>query len=177
MKDNFAPCFAFTLKREGGFIRDAQDPGCWTGGVCGRGTLNGTAYGISAAQYPFLDLSTLTQADAEAILRKDYWDTVNGDALLVGLDLVVWDFSVNTGPGNSVKELQGLLHVTQDGIIGPQTLGAIGTHQLPWLISTLTLAHQAYYKKDPLFPRDGNGWINRSNLCQTAALAMARAAA
>lgn len=177
MVSNFTACFAFTVRREGGFIRNAQDPGCWTGGVCGKGTLNGTAFGISAAQYPFLDLSTLTQDAAAEIIRKDYWDKVNGDALPVGLDLVASDFAVNAGPGTSAMQLQGLVRVTQDGIIGSATLAAIATHPVPWLISTLTLAHQAYYRKDPLFPVDGNGWINRSNLCQTAALAMGRAAA
>lgn len=177
MKHNFGTCVAWTIMQEGGFIRNAQDPGCWTGGVCGKGTLGGTAYGVSAAQYPFLDISKLTQADAADILHNDYWAKVNGDQLPVGLDLVTWDFAVNAGPGTSALQLQGLIHVKQDGIIGPATLAAIATHPVPWLISTLTLAHQTYYRKDPLFPVDGNGWIGRSIRCQTAALAMDRAAA
>lgn len=71
--DNFDHCFAFTVGSEGGYTSDSADKGNWTGGAVGAGVLKGTKYGISAAEYPTLDIANLTQADAETIYRKDYW--------------------------------------------------------------------------------------------------------
>jgi hypothetical protein len=41
------------------------------------------------------------------------------------LDLYVFDFAVNSGPGRAVKTLQGLLGVAADGDIGPVTIDAL----------------------------------------------------
>ena len=50
-------------------------------------------------------------------------------ALPAGLDLEVFDFGVNSGPAESVKTLQRLVGVTQDGSVGPITLAAVATVQ------------------------------------------------
>ena len=172
---NFSACWAFSAQQEGGYTSNPADPGNWTGGACGVGACAGTAFGISAAAYPHIDIKTLTQAQAGLIIKADYWDKVNGDELPVGIDLVSSDFAINAGPGTSAMQLQGLLRVKQDGDIGPVTLAALATHDPAWVIAALTLSHQAYYRRLPTFEEFGNGWIARTVRCQAAAGRMVRA--
>jgi lysozyme family protein len=46
----------------------------------------------------------LTQAELTEIYHCQFWNTVNGDSLPSGLDWAVFDFSVNSGPGQAIKE-------------------------------------------------------------------------
>ena len=124
MIGNQPACDAFTAQAEGGYTADPADPGNWTGGACGSGTCNGTKYGIAASQHPEMDIESLTVEQA-AQLRAPYWVEVGGDKLPKGLDLAVYDFGITSGPGRSVKALQQLLGVTQDGEIGPDTVAAL----------------------------------------------------
>jgi lysozyme family protein len=177
MINNFSACWAFTAQQEGEYTSNPADPGNWTGGACGSGVCAGTAFGISAADYPQTDIKALTQAQAGIIMKADYWGKVNGDELPAGVDLIVFDFAVNAGPGTSAMQLQSLLKVKQDGDIGPATLAALATRDRSWVIAALTLSHQAYYRRLPGFAEFGNGWIARTVRCQAAAMPMARAAA
>jgi len=122
--DNFSRCFAFTLGSEGGFTENAADPGNWTGGAIGQGALRGTKYGISAAAYPALDIANLTQADAQAIYRRDYWAKLQGDALPLPLAFVAFDAAVNAGLRRSVIWLQQAAGQGADGALGPGGAGA-----------------------------------------------------
>ncbi|HTJ89044.1 MAG TPA: glycosyl hydrolase 108 family protein [Acidocella sp.] len=177
MISNFSACWAFSAQQEGGYTSNPADPGNWTGGACGVGVCTGTAFGISAAAYPHMDIKALTEAQAGIIMKADYWDKVNGDELPAGIDLVVFDFGINAGPGTSAMQLQGLLRVEQDCDIGPVTLAALARHDPAWVIAALTLSHQAYYRRLPAFGEFGNGWIARTVRCQAAAGQMVRAAA
>jgi lysozyme family protein len=174
---NFSACWAFTAQQEGGYTSNPADPGNWTGGACGIGVCAGTAFGISAAAYPQIDIKDLTQAQAGIMMKADYWDKVNGDELPIGIDLVVFDFAVNAGPSASAMQLQGLLKVEQKGGIGPVTLAALARHDPAWVIAALTLSHQAYYRRLPGYGEFGNGWIARTVRCQAAAGSMLREAA
>jgi hypothetical protein len=49
-KMGFDRAFEETIGLEGGFSRNPDDNGNWTGGRRGLGELKGTKYGISAAQ-------------------------------------------------------------------------------------------------------------------------------
>ncbi len=171
MKSNFDSCINFTLEQEGGYQCLHDDPGNWTGGVVGVGELKGTKYGISAAEYPHLDIPNLTRAQAIAIYHEDYWIPIDGDALPLGADLVVFDFGVNAGTGESARCLQSIVHVTQDGIIGPVTLNAVHAYTGD-LVGALSTAHESYYEGLADFPQFGQDWLRRVHLCETTAKAM-----
>ncbi|MGC8476585.1 MAG: glycoside hydrolase family 108 protein [Acetobacteraceae bacterium] len=113
------------LGTEKGYQNDPDDPGNWTGGAVNQGRLRGTNFGISAASYPTLDIAQLTEADARAIYRRDYWDHVQGDALPAPLALLVFDAAVNNGTGQAARWLQRAVGVEADGQIGPETLAAV----------------------------------------------------
>lgn len=125
MTDNFPACFTFTVGAEGGFTKSQADAGNWTGGVVGVGLLKGTKYGISAAAYPAVDIENLTEADAEAIYRRDYWPGIRGDELPLPLAMVAFDTAVNSGISRAIKLLQAAAGVSQDGNFGPVTLAAL----------------------------------------------------
>jgi lysozyme family protein len=128
MADTFTCAFRVVVGEEGGWSADTNDPGNWTGGEVGAGELRGTKYGISAAAYPDLDIEHLTLEQAQAIYRRDYWNRVAGDSLPTPLALLVFDAAVNNGVPRSAEWLQGAVGVTEDGDIGPITLGAVAQH-------------------------------------------------
>ena len=56
------------------------------------------------------DMKELEFEDVAPIYRKNYWDRVKADALPVGVDLCVFDFSVNGfGTGRGAKYLQTIV--------------------------------------------------------------------
>lgn len=138
---------------EGGEVDDPADRG-------GR-----TVYGISQRAYPDLDLSTLTEADARAIYERDYWQAARCDALPPAIAVAHFDAAVNHGVGAAVRLLQEAARVTADGIIGPQTLGAVGKWSEPVLVVELlgrrALKYHRMVLADESQDRFHRGWLNR----------------
>jgi lysozyme family protein len=126
----FDRAFEQTIGIEGGFSRDPDDNGNWTGGRKGLGELKGTKYGISAAQYPSLDIENLTLHGAKEIYRRDYWNPLRLDSIdNEAIQEEVFDTGVNMGIGRSARILQGAVNfleignpLSEDGQIGPRTL-------------------------------------------------------
>lgn len=70
---------------EAGYVDDPQDPG------------GETKYGISKRRYPQEDIRNLTLERAQLLMRRDYWDCHDLDALEYGKALCVFDAAVNGG--------------------------------------------------------------------------------
>jgi lysozyme family protein len=121
----FDQAFTVVVGEEGGYTANQADPGNWTSGTCGKGECRGTKFGISAASYPTLDIASLTEDQARAIYKRDYWDKVAGDQLPPALALLVFDAAVNNGVSRAARWLQEAVGVADDGNIGPVTLAAI----------------------------------------------------
>lgn len=88
---------AFVARWEGGYQNIANDAGNWTGGEVGRGENKGTNWGVSAASYPHLDIINLTQAEAHAIFKVDYWKASGADQLDWPACLLVFDTAILHG--------------------------------------------------------------------------------
>jgi len=167
----FDACMPFIFKAEGGYSDTPGDPG------------GPTNFGITLAilkayegnpNLTAQDVKNLTPATAKEIYRSNYWNRMQCGALPAGLDLEVFDFGVNAGPGEAVKALQRIVGVTADGSIGPITLAAIGQFKPRDLISQYSEARLAYYKglNNPEFEQ---GWTARVAQIQTAASQMLEA--
>lgn len=65
----------------------------------------------------------IADAELSAIYKRQYWDKA-GRGLPVGLDYAVFDYAVNSGPAQAARDLQRVLGVKPDGIIGAMTLAA-----------------------------------------------------
>jgi lysozyme family protein len=111
----FALAVSFVLAKEieGGYVNDPRDPG------------GETNFGISKRAYPDLDIRGLTEDDARAIYKRDYWDTVRGDSLPPIIAVAVFDAAVNQGRNPAIQLLQRAVGVEADGKLGPVTLKAI----------------------------------------------------
>lgn len=85
---------------------------------------------------------------------------------------MIFDFAVNAGPGTSAKRLQGFLNITQDGMIGPETLDAVKNYEPAFLIKWLGASQQTYYRQLGM-PEFLDGWLNRTKARTMQALEMA----
>ena len=113
------------VNHEGGFQKETNDKGNWTGGEIGAGELKGTKYGISAREFPNLDIKNLTQDQAVQIYIEGYWKTLYSqiNSQLVADKLA--DLGVLFGVGTAIGVLQLTLGITVDHDFGPMTLQAV----------------------------------------------------
>jgi len=160
--DSFSRCFAFTLGVEGGFSDNPADPGNWTGGVVGRGTLCGTKFGISAAAYPHLSIANLSESDAEEIYRRDYYEPLHGEELKPPVALVAFDAAVNAGLRRSIVWLQLAMNRQVDGVLGPETLSALKTSDGATLAREALARRVDFYARSPGWANFGLGWARRT---------------
>lgn len=91
MSEHFERAVAFVLRHEGGYTNDNRDPG------------GETKFGISKRAYPHLDIKGLTEAEARAIYRRDYWEKAGCGLLEWPMSLVVFDTAVNCGVKKAVE--------------------------------------------------------------------------
>jgi len=100
MKDNFQRCLANTLVHEGGYANHPSDPG----GATMRGVTQATfnAY-LRRKNRPTRHVRTITEEELLAVYREGFWNPVAGDALPKGVDQVVFDGGVNSGPSRGVR--------------------------------------------------------------------------
>ncbi|HEV3244402.1 MAG TPA: glycosyl hydrolase 108 family protein [Chthoniobacterales bacterium] len=161
-KSRFDECFAFTLKWEGASGRvehDRRDPG---------GT---TKFGIDQGSHPGVDIENLTLEQAKAIYRDEKWDKFQCDELRPPWDLLVFDSSVNPGPGFVVGALQAAVGADIDGAMGPQTIEK--TNQAgPAEVQSFIQKRLDYYASRPEELKQAylTGWNNRTNDLRTEAL-------
>lgn len=168
MKDNFEKCLEMILHHEGGYVNHPSDPG------------GETNLGVTKRVYEdwggTKDMKDLTVEDVEPIYKKNYWERVKGDELPSGLDLCIFDFGVNAGPGRAAKFIQQLVGATADGAIGPATLAKIDEyvrhHGRDTTIKEYQISRQAYYESLSHFDTFGRGWTRRVEEITEAALGM-----
>lgn len=166
MKQNFEHALALTLREEGGFTSDRRDKGGPTNlGVTQRVWEDFIGHAVDEAA-----MRALTIDDVRTLYRTSYWQKIEGDALPSGLDCAVFDFAVNSGPRRASLVLQSLLSVKKDGIIGPNTLGAIYASDASLLNAKLSIARLEFLLTLPAFSTFGKSWTARvSRIAEEAA--------
>lgn len=125
-----------------------------------------TKYGISQKAYPGLDIRNLTEAQAIAIYKRDYWDRIGGDKILsYNVAYALFDQAVNRGVSSALKIAQKVAGVSQDGKLGTNTLNAINAiSEKSFLEKFLAFAIQEYKDLAAARPKDQKflrGWLNR----------------
>ena len=175
MQQNFQKALARVLQYEGGKVNDPHDPG----GKTNQGITQRTYSAWLRSQgKPTADVFTMPDVDRDAIYRSEYWDMVSGDQLPAGLDLVVFDASVNSGAAQAVKWLQSTLNVTADGVIGAKTLDAVKAasgENDDGIIEGVCSRRLAMLKRLTTWKYFGTGWSARIANVQKTALAWADA--
>lgn len=148
-------------EHEGGFQKDPNDRGNWTGGEVGKGQLLGTKYGISAMAYPGEDIENLTLDRAKELYRRDYWGPAGCDAVPDGIKFDLFDMCVNSGKGNAIRMLQKAAGVDVDGVLGPNTLQAVQTMPALRLVARFNGARLLFMANLSNWPAYGRGWATR----------------
>ena len=152
MKDNFEVCLALTLGYEGGYVNHPRDPG----GPTNMGVTIATLSHELGRQATVADVKALTRETAAAIYRKKYWNLVGGDALPRGVDALLFDIAVNSGPGRALAWDNAFC-----------TLAPMAR------IHALDARRRSFYRSLPIFNVFGRGWMARENNMFEHALAMA----
>lgn len=159
---SFLKAFKYVMENEGGYSDNPADRG-------GK-----TNYGITISTYSFFlnrratddDMKSITEKTAEDVYRKFFWvplclDMVVSDSVAIAM----FDQAVNRGPGTVAREVQKLIGVPADGIIGRHTLDAINDYSSNLLVKDIADCAEANYKI--LVARDEtqkvflDGWMNR----------------
>lgn len=145
----FNNAFNLILINEGGYVNDPHDKG------------GETKYGISKTAYPNIDIKNLTLEQARAIYHRDYWLRCKCEFLPDALSVAVFDYAVNSGCRRAIKDLQAVLGVAVDGIIGNQTIGAANRIPQRKVLSEYLDKRLNYLMSLKSWARYGNGWGNR----------------
>ena len=141
------------VAREGGYVDDPDDPGGATKHGVTVNTLRRLGLDLNAdGTVDAADVRRLTEAQAEDIFIRHYYEAPRIDRLPAVLRASVFDMYVNAG-ANAVRILQRLLRqmgqdVAVDGVIGPQTSEAaqIAARTAPGHIAdAYAIARRNYY--------------------------------
>jgi lysozyme family protein len=158
MRENYPQIQAWIGLSEGGFVNHPKDPG----GATDRGITQRTydAWNRRSGR-PRKSVRGISKAEAERIIEFQYMDAVRADALPSGLDYAMSDYSVNSGPGRAAKDLQRVLGVKADGVIGLETLAAVASENTQDLIVSLCRRRMTFLKRLRHWGAFGKGWTRR----------------
>jgi lysozyme family protein len=158
--EDFDKSLQTVLVYEGGKVDDPADPGGRTNQGITQKVYNSYRRRKGMQQR---DVYQLTAPERDEIYRTQYWNMVSGDALPRGVDIVVFDGAVNSGPARSIKWLQSALSVEADGVLGPVTMHAVGQQQdYDALIAEIIGKREAFLHSLKTFKRFGKGWLART---------------
>ncbi|GLK72611.1 glycoside hydrolase family 108 protein [Ancylobacter dichloromethanicus] len=157
--EQFDEALKRVLVHEGGYADHPADPG----GATMKGVTQRVYDGWRRRQGKALaSVRHITNAEVAAIYRFQYWDEIRADAMPPGVDYVVFDGAVNSGPAQSVKWLQRALGVAADGQVGAATLDALDRHRdHDRLIADILSRRLAMLKALRTWPHFGVGWSRR----------------
>ncbi|RWE83174.1 MAG: N-acetylmuramidase, partial [Mesorhizobium sp.] len=154
---------ARVLAHEGGYSNHPADPG----GV----TMKGVTQRVYDAYRRSKGLATrsvkgITGQELFDIYDRQYWDAVKGDQLPAGVDYVVFDGAVNSGPKQSIIWLQralGPLYQGRvDGVIGLGTVAAVqGCNNHDALIDRICDQRLTFLQHLKTWKDFGRGWRSR----------------
>lgn len=153
----------FILKWEGGFANHPLDKG--------GPTNKGITFNTFRAFYPGAmveDLKEMTDDQWFNIFVSGYWDLWRADELKnQSIANIVVDWAWASGPFISIRQVQRILGVKEDGIVGPTTLRAINNTNQQELFNDIKAARfrfiEAIIARDPSQAVFRKGWQNRIN--------------
>tara|TARA_Y100001972_G_C7653111_1_gene328561 strand:- start:1960 stop:2472 length:513 start_codon:yes stop_codon:yes gene_type:complete len=166
---DFDYCITEVLKHEGGYSNNVND----LGGETNLGVTHKT-YTEYCMEQDFVakDMKDLTKEDVSPIYKTKFWNAMKCDDIPSGLNYFLFDFGVNCGPFRAIKKLQRCVGTLEDGIIGPQTIAQIFSHDVQTIINDLCIERQKHYESLDSFKHFGNGWTRRNKEVRNKSIEM-----
>lgn len=111
------------------------------------------------------DLKKIPYEEWKHIMKTQYWDKVLGDRIdNQSVAEIMADWCVNSGT-KVIKNIQRLVGVKDDGIVGNQTIAAINAQCPMCLHKKIADARRQYYddiiKRNPSQEKFRKGWFSR----------------
>lgn len=153
----FEVCLPHILKHEGGWSDHPKDPG----GATQKGVTLATYSAWLGKPATKAQLKAIPDAHLHAIYEQNYWKAAHCHELPAGVDLMVFDLAVNSGPGRAVRFLQGAVGATQDGAFGPATRERVSRVHPDNIIRAVSEKREAFYRGLNTFKTFGKGWLAR----------------
>lgn len=164
-KNNLQKCLEVLWPFEGGYVDHPRDPG----GATNMGITFAVLQRWRGAPITKTDVRNLTKAEAAAIYESNYWRPIRGDDLPLGVDLSTMDYGVNSGPSRSVRDLQRVVGVNADGVVGPVTLAA-AAHAPRATIKAHCARRLSFVQGLKIWDTFGKGWSRRIATVEATAL-------
>lgn len=154
----------FILRWEGGFVDDPLD----RGGATNKGITIGTFRNFYGKDATVEQLKNITDEQWLRIFKSGYWDKWKADDIEnQSIADIVVDWAWASGTATSIKQVQKILGVAVDGIVGNDTLTAINTADQRSLFVKIHSRRIEFVenivKRDPSQTRFLKGWKNRIN--------------
>lgn len=154
----------FILKWEGGFVDDPLD----RGGATNKGITIGTFRNFYGKDATVEQLKHITDEQWLHIFKSGYWDKWKADDIEnQSIADIVVDWAWASGTVTSIKQVQKILGVAADGIVGNDTLTAINTADQRILFDKIHSKRIEFVenivKRNPSQARFLKGWKNRIN--------------
>lgn len=172
MRENFLKSMPIILAYEGGWSNHPRDPG----GVTLEGIIQRVYDGYRTRKgrriQPLTKAMRFTPAwevERNEIYKVQYWDAVRGDELPAGIDVVMFDSGIMSGPRQAILWLQRALRMNDcDGHIGEATLSAIENHSdHDALVAEICARRLGFVQSLETWTDFGKGWAKRiANLKQ-----------
>jgi lysozyme family protein len=160
------------LVHEGGYANHPDDPG--------GETMKGVTYRVYHAYRQRKGLEPrsvrfITDQELQEIYRLQYWNQCRADDLPPGVDYVVFDGAVNSGPKQSILWLQRALGLpVADGTMGEATLAAVSNHiDHDALIAEICRRRMGFLRSLRTWGSFGKGWTSRVSSVQAVGQAWA----
>jgi len=158
----FKNSLAFVLQWEGGYVSDPDD----RGGETNKGVTKAVYDAYRRGKgLKLQSVKNITDVEVEDIYRANYYLAAGCDRLPSPLSLVVFDTAVNFGVSWTVKRLQQLLGVREDGILGILTMRAIVATDTMLLARALVEIRKGFrferVARDSSQAKFLEGWLNR----------------
>jgi lysozyme family protein len=165
----FDTAIPHTLAWEGGYVNHKADPGGETNhGITDR--LDGKVDGlvdIDGDGEGDVSIKGLTEDQAKQVYKEKFWNKMRGDEIhSQHIAAILFDGYVNMG-SRAIKIMQRLLLLTDDGLVGDNTLRAINHANEVLLYTSYKAAREIFYRKlveqKPELGVFLKGWMNRLN--------------
>lgn len=157
----------FILKWEGGFANHPNDKG----GATNKGITIATFRHFFGSGATVEQLKAMTDEQWETVFRKGFWNPFKGDEIKnQSIANICVDWAWGSGATTAIKQVQRLLGVAADGVVGNITLGAINNVEPEKLFEKIKSARLAFV--EAIVKRDASqqvflkGWRNRINSIQ-----------